>query len=99
MTHYNFVKKPLLIFVGFAIFIAILTMVLSELLASWRDDIIEGKKVLTEVVVEKLSIAGKSFIDSLYRTDFFYSDSLTKKDIDFLDDRLMKNYRARAASS
>ena len=90
MTHYNFVKKPLLIFVGFAIFIAILTMVLSELLASWRDDIIEGKKVLTEVVVEKLSIAGKSFIDSLYRTDFFYSDSLTKKDIDFLDDRLIK---------
>lgn len=73
-----------------SVFIVILTIVLSKLLASWRDDIISGKKVLTEVVVVKLSIAGQSFIDSLYYTNFFASVSLTKNDIDFLNERLTK---------
>ncbi len=88
MVSYNFIKKPFLIFIAFAIVIAIVTFILSELLDSWKHDIIEGKKILTEVVVEKLDGSAQNFIDSLYKVEFFNSDSLTKKDIDFFDSRL-----------
>lgn len=88
VSKYNFIKKPFLFFLAFAIIISVLTIILSKLLNSWKNDIIEGKKILTEVVVEKLSIAGENFIDSLYKVQFFDSDSLTKKDMDFVDHKL-----------
>jgi signal transduction histidine kinase len=88
MSSYNFIKKPLMFFIAFAIVIAIMTIILSELLNSWKRDIIEGKKILTEVVVEKLSKSAENFIDSLYRTQFFDSDSLTKNDLDLIDKKL-----------
>ncbi len=88
MFGYNFIRRPLLFFVGFALLIAVLALILSGLLNSWKNDIINGKKILTEVVVEKLDRAAENLIDSLYRAKFFDSDSLTKKNLDALDTKL-----------
>jgi signal transduction histidine kinase len=90
MLNYNLNKRPFIFFLVFAVIITVITLLVIELLNSWKKDIIEGKKVLTEVVVEKLDKAGESFLDSLYRSKFFdfESDSLLKKKLDYLDKRL-----------
>lgn len=88
MLNQNFLRKPLLFFLAFIFLIALLTFVFFKLIESWRHDIIEGRKILTEVVVEKLDKAAENFIDSLYKAQFFASDSVTKKDLDVVDERL-----------
>ncbi len=88
MLNYNLNKRPFVIFLVFAVVIVAITFGVIELLSSWKRDIIEGKKVLTEVVVEKLDKAAEIFIDSLYNSNFFNQDSIPKKKLDFLDKRL-----------
>ncbi|QOJ28844.1 MAG: hypothetical protein HRU80_08085 [Ignavibacteriales bacterium] len=81
------------VFISFSVLIilaAIVSFVAIRLLDEWTDDIIEGKKVLTEVVVEKLAGAAQDALDSLNRQGYFATDSLPKNKIDQLDQRLKR---------
>lgn len=88
MIGYSLNKRLFIIFGIFTLVVITVAFSVNRIIDSWKHDIIEGKKVLTEVVVEKLDKAAESIIDSLYRNNYLTNDSLPKQKTDFLDRRL-----------
>lgn len=88
MLSYSLNRRLFIIFGIFTLVVILIAFLVNRLIDSWKHDIIEGKKVLTEVVVEKLDKAAESIVDSLYRNNYLNNDSLPKQKTDFLDQRL-----------
>jgi len=81
-------RRPFYTFIIFTVIVAGITFLIINLLEEWKQDIIRGKKVLTEVVLEKLEKAAISRIDSLDNAGFFLDSSISKLKLDVLDGKL-----------
>ncbi|MHC1738140.1 MAG: nitrogen regulation protein NR(II) [Ignavibacteriaceae bacterium] len=83
-------KKPFAFFLLFVLSITVITHLIVSSLRQWKEDIIRGKQVLSEVVVEKLEKAAGDYIDSLHSAGFFDHDSFSVQALNRFDDKLKK---------
>lgn len=83
-------KRATLYLTLFLLVIILVSYGVNVTVNSWKDDIVEGKKLLTQVIVEKLDESSIQLLDSIKNTHFFSNDSLTKKESDKFDQRLQQ---------
>lgn len=83
-------RKPFAFFLLFVLSIIVITQLIVSSLREWKADIIEGKQVLTEVVVEKLEKAAIDYLDSLSSTGFFERDSIAALALNSFNVKLKK---------
>lgn len=90
MRSYGINKRAFLLFVIFILVVSGTAFFIIKALNQWTEDVIDGKKLLTEVVINKLESSAQTLLDSLNNANFFREDSLTKKEVDLLDSKLKK---------
>lgn len=83
-------KKPFAFFLLFVVSVIVITHLIASSLRQWKQDIIRGKQVLSEVVVENLEKAAQNYLDSLYSDGFFDNDSFSVLSVNSFDAKLKK---------